>query len=108
MQLAAKILEVSMLVCFGISWPFNLAKSIKSRSTKGKSLIFLTMIDIGYVFGIISKIINPSFSWSSDWWVFAMYVVNFCLVSADFVMYFINKKYEKKQMEKLVDWYIQE
>ena len=26
------VLEAGMLVCFGISWPFNIAKSIRSRT----------------------------------------------------------------------------
>lgn len=106
--MAAKILEAIMLICFGLSWPFNLAKSIKSKSTKGKSLIFLVCIDFGYVCGIVSKILNTSFNWSSDWWIFALYILNFCLVSADLIFYFINKKREKQQTEKLRDWYIQE
>ena len=54
----AKIFEVIMLICFGFSWPFNLIKSIKTRSTKGKSLLFLILIDIGYVFGICSKLVS--------------------------------------------------
>ena len=45
----AKIFEVAMLVLFGISWPFNLVKSIRSKSTKGKSLIFLILVDVGYI-----------------------------------------------------------
>ena len=32
------VLEAGMLVCFGISWPFNIAKSLRSRTAKGKSV----------------------------------------------------------------------
>ena len=45
----AKVLEAIMLILFGISWPFNLMKSIKTRSTKGKSLLFLVLIEVGYM-----------------------------------------------------------
>ena len=83
------IFELGMLVCFGISWPFNLAKSIKSKSTKGKSLIFLVAIFVGYIFGIIHKLIN-----SMDY-VLAVYILNLLMVGADLCMYFINKKREK-------------
>ena len=93
--MVAKILEVIMLALFGFSWPFNLIKSIKSKSTKGKSLLFLILIDIGYISGITSKFFLESFVWSTDWWVFAIYVINFSFVSADLVMYFINRKREK-------------
>ena len=97
--MVAKIFEVVMLLMFGISWPINLAKSIKSKSTKGKSLIFLILIDVGYIFGMMSKIFSTTFVWSTDWWVFAIYVVNFCFVSADLTVYFINRNREKKELQ---------
>lgn len=36
----AEILEVIMIVSFGFSWPLNVIKSYKARTTKGKSLPF--------------------------------------------------------------------
>ena len=95
-MLVAKILEAVMLILFGISWPFNLLKSIKSKSTKGKSLIFLICIDCGYVAGITSKFFSTSFIWATDWWIFMIYVINFIFVSLDLMMYFINKSREAK------------
>ena len=92
--MVAKILEATMLILFGFSWPFNLIKSIKTRSTKGKSLLFLVLIDLGYLAGITSKFFSTSFVWKTDWWVFAIYVINFLFVSADLTMYFINKTKE--------------
>ena len=92
--MAAKILEATMLVLFGISWPFNLMKSIKSKSTKGKSLLFLCLIDLGYIAGITSKFVSTTFVWETDWWVFMIYVINFLFVSADLIMYFINRSRE--------------
>jgi len=97
--MVAKILEFTMLALFGVSWPFNLAKSIRSRSTKGKSLLFLILIDLGYVAGIVSKFFSKSFVWKTDWWVFAIYVVNFLFVSADLAMYFINKRRENNEKQ---------
>ena len=98
--MVAKILEATMLIMFGISWPFNLFKSIKSGSAKGKSLLFLVLIDIGYMAGITSKFFSTTFVWKTDWWVFAIYVINFCFVSADLIMYFINKSKEKNQLSQ--------
>jgi len=91
----AKILEVAMLVLFGVSWPISLVKSIRSKSTKGKSLLFLILIDIGYICGMTSKIVSQTFVWSTDWWVFAIYVINFSFVTSDLIVYFINKNREK-------------
>ena len=47
--------EAIMLICFGISWPFNIAKSLKSRTAKGKSLPFEICVVVGYLFGIAGK-----------------------------------------------------
>ena len=96
--MVAKILEATMLILFGISWPFNLLKSIRSKTTKGKSLLFLILIDLGYLAGITSKFFSISFVWATDWWVFTIYVINFSFVSADLCVYFINRNREKKQL----------
>ena len=92
----AKILEATMIVLFGISWPFNLAKSIKTKTTKGKSLLFLCLIDAGYIAGITSKFVSTTFDWSTDWWIFMVYVINFTFVTLDLIVYFVNKNREKK------------
>ena len=94
--MVAKILEATMLILFGISWPFNLIKSIRSKTTKGKSLLFLVLIDLGYVAGITSKFFSTTFVWQTDWWVFAIYVINFSFVTADLIVYFINRAREKE------------
>ncbi len=72
------IYEAAMLICFGASWPFAVIKTYKTKNVKGKSRLFLTLIIIGYICGIINKIIN-----SMDI-VFWLYVINLLLVSTDF------------------------
>ena len=54
----AQLFETIMLVCFGLSWPFNIAKSLRSGTAKGKSLQFEICIVIGYLFGIAGKFIG--------------------------------------------------
>ena len=39
-KLMAEILEIIMIVSFGVSWPLNVIKSYKTRTTKGKALCF--------------------------------------------------------------------
>ena len=97
-MLLAKIFEVVMLALFGISWPISLMKSIKSKSTKGKSLLFLILIDTRYIFGMCSKFVSTTFNWSTDWWVFMIYAINFTFVSLDLSMYFINRHREKQTL----------
>lgn len=36
----SELLEIMMIASFGVSWPLNVIKSYKSRTTKGKSLPF--------------------------------------------------------------------
>ncbi len=87
------ILECVMLVCFGISWPINVYKSLKSKSTQGKSVVFMIAILVGYLAGIIGKIVGNNVSY-----VLVIYIFNFCIVSLDFVLYFVNRRREKVEM----------
>ncbi len=74
------IFEAIMLICFGASWPFAVAKTYKTKSVKGKSRLFLVLIILGYIAGMINKLLN-----SPDI-VFWLYVINLLLVSTDFVL----------------------
>ncbi len=80
------LFEAGMLICFGASWPFAVIKTYKSKNVKGKSRLFLTLIIIGYLCGIINKIIN-----SMDL-VFWLYVINLLLVSTDFFLCILYRK----------------
>ena len=77
--------EAAMLICFGASWPFAVRKTYKTKSVKGKSRLFLILIIIGYIFGIINKIIN-----SVDF-VLWLYVINLILVGSDFILCLIYR-----------------
>lgn len=81
-------LEFMMLFCFGFSWPFSIAKSIRSRSARGKSIAFMLLVEAGYVFGIAHK-----FIYSRDWVIWA-YVALFMLVGVDIALYFRNRRYD--------------
>lgn len=84
------IFEFLMLFCFGFSWPFSIAKSLRSRSTKGKSLMFMVLICVGYVFGIIHKVLY-NFNWVT--WA---YVTLLGLVGFDLFLYWRNSRYERR------------
>jgi hypothetical protein len=49
MSRITQILESRMVICFGILWLVNIVKSIKLKTAKGKSLVFLCFILLGYV-----------------------------------------------------------
>lgn len=93
----SELLEIIMIVSFGASWPMNVMKSYKARTTKGKSLAFLCLIFFGYIAGIASKLINESYmnSFSQKWYVLFFYVLNLIMVGADIIIYFRNKRLDK-------------
>ena len=98
----AELLEITMIVSFGISWPVNVVKSFKSRTTKGKSLLFLALIFFGYIAGIASKLVNESYmaQFGSKWYVLFFYVLNFIMVGTDMLLYFRNLSLDKKKAKE--------
>ncbi|EKE04238.1 MAG: hypothetical protein ACD_20C00095G0017 [uncultured bacterium] len=82
------IYEAGMLICFGASWPFAVAKTYKTKNVTGQSRHFLILIIIGYLFGIIHKII-----FNLDLVIF-LYAFNLLLVSTDL---FLHYKYKSRQ-----------
>lgn len=95
----AEILEIIMIVSFGASWPLNVIKSYKARTTKGKSLAFLLLIFFGYVAGIASKFTNEAYmaQFSEKWYVLFFYFLNITMVGLDLLLYIRNKKLDKKR-----------
>ena len=98
----AEILEIIMIVSFGISWPMNVIKSYRARTTKGKSLWFVLLILFGYVAGITSKLINEAYmaSIAEKWYVLFFYVLNFVMVFADLLLYVRNARLDKAAIAK--------
>ena len=80
------ILEAGMLFCFGFAWPFNIYRSYKARANTGKSLFFLLVIWMGYLFGIFYKALSPEHDF-----VLWLYVINIIMVSIDIILFFRNK-----------------
>ena len=89
------IFETIMLVCFGLSWPINVFKAYKARTTKGTSLPFILLIIMGYLAGITAKIVNGQFNY-----VFIVYIINLAIVMLNIVVYFRNYHLDKKANEK--------
>ena len=87
----SEIFEIGMLICFGLSWPFNVVKAYRARPAKGKSLPFLLFIESGYVFGIAGKLLSGSFAW----YVLFFYILNFTMVAMDIALYFRNRHLDK-------------
>lgn len=87
----SEILETLMLICFGISWPMSLYKNIKAKTAKTMSLGFILMITVGYIAGISAKLYSKCYNY-----VLIIYFLNLFVVGMNIVVYFINRKYDKK------------
>lgn len=88
----SEFLEACMVVSFGISWPMNIIKSVRTRSAKGKSLPFLLFIFAGYICGIASKLISGNITY-----VFVFYVLNLLMVGTDIILYFRNRRLDAQR-----------
>ena len=95
----SELLEAFTIICFGLSWPISIRKSLISKTGKGKSLFFEVFLLIGYALGIMRKIIQVS-SLNCTGFVFFLgfffYVLNFIMVGADLILYVRNYHLDKK------------
>ena len=85
------ILETVMLVCFGFSWPLNVIKAYRAKTTKGTSLMFILLIITGYIAGISAKIALGNINY-----VLVAYLLNLAIVSLNLVVYFRNVALDRK------------
>jgi hypothetical protein len=81
------VFELMMIGMFGISWPFSIYKTWTTKQSTGKSLFFLVAVQLGYVAGIIHKIL-----YSLDF-VLIMYCINLFNVSLDLALFLYYRKY---------------
>ncbi|HOA33075.1 MAG TPA: hypothetical protein PKO20_00545 [Clostridiales bacterium] len=86
----AEFLEAVMVICFGVSWPVSIAKSLKAKTAKGKSIVFLCFIIVGYAAGIASKLISGRITY-----VFFFYCLNLLMVSADALIWVRNRRLDR-------------
>lgn len=78
------ILELGMMICFGLAWPVNLYSDIRSKTNEGKNIWFLFAIEIAYIFGLLNKILYDNNI------VTIVYGMNFLMVTVDIIIYFIK------------------
>jgi hypothetical protein len=90
------VFEAAMLICFGLSWPVSILKSIRTRIVSGKSPLFMVVVCFGYAFGIMHKLL------CSMNWVIVLYALNLILVMIDLTLYFkyLPKKVQAVESEK--------
>lgn len=101
-----RIFEIIMLVCFGSSWPFAVAKTLRTKVVKGKSPVFLGLIFLGYTAGILNKIAT---NFDHVIW---LYCLNGSMVLTEIILYlkyekpdlFMSSKLILKNVIKYISW----
>jgi len=88
----SELLEAFMVISFGISWPVSIAKSLKSKTAKGKSIVFILFVLFGYICGVASKLVSGRITY-----VFFFYVLNFVMVAFDGYLYMRNSKLDRQR-----------
>ncbi len=88
----SSMLEATMLICFGLSWPINTMKAYRSRSAKNMSLPFILLIIFGYVAGISAKLLMNQTNY-----VLVVYFINLAVVTLNLMVYFRNKRLDEVQ-----------
>ena len=97
----ASYMEMFMVISFGISWPINIAKAWRARSTKGISVLFYLFILGGYVCALIGKLALIAYydpaPWyeTVHWYVMFFYVLNTLMVTVGILIYLRNRRIEK-------------
>lgn len=86
----SSMLEATMLICFGLSWPINTMKAYRARSAKNMSLPFILLIIFGYVAGISAKLLVSQVNY-----VLVVYFINLAVVTLNLMVYFRNKRLDE-------------
>ncbi len=81
--------EAGMLIAFGISWPFNISKSWRSGTARGKSIAFEYIIVAGYLIGLTGKLISWRLTGELAYSVW-FYIADIAMVVTDIVLYYRN------------------
>jgi len=92
------LLEALMILCFGISWPISIYRSYRSRTAKGKSFFFEVFLWVGYVFGIIRKVLQLQLGSGLDFLFYlgmCFYCLNLIEITIDMALYFRNVKLDR-------------
>ncbi len=87
------IFEAAMLICFAASWPFNLVKAYRARTNVGTSILFMSIVLLGYVCGIINKLVSDDINY-----VLAFYILDLLLVTIGVLIYLRNMRIDSAKI----------
>lgn len=81
--LVGQVFEAGMLMAFGISWPVDVMKTLRTKRTEGKSVAFMSLVFCGYILGMCGKLARAIGSGEAIEWITALYVFNAAIIAID-------------------------
>ena len=88
----ASLLEATMLLCFGLSWPINALNAWKARTAQGTSPVFLALITFGYIAGTDAKFVGHNINW-----VLGVYLFNLAALCVNDLIYLRNLRLDAQR-----------
>ncbi|MDR1656627.1 MAG: hypothetical protein LBT47_03585 [Deltaproteobacteria bacterium] len=89
----ANIFESAMMVTFGLAWPANILNSLRVKSSRGRTPVFLIIIIVGYLMGLTAKFISPN----GLNYVAVFYLINLGMVSFDLFLYYRYRALDRRK-----------
>ena len=89
--MVAELLELAMLVAFGLSWPFAIMRTYRAKRVDGKSPQFMFIVIFGYLCGIAAHLVE-----GTKLWLCLVYLVDILLVSTDLMLYFVYSRRNRR------------
>lgn len=87
MEAAPQLFEGMMILCFGISWPTKIWKTLKTKTVAGISSVFLWLVFVGYLAGILFKISEAQYRGALSPLII-LYVLNAVMVGSEIMLYY--------------------
>jgi hypothetical protein len=87
METMAVFFEGFMIVCFGVSWPAAIWKTVRTKTVKGMSPVFLWFVFAGYLSGILFKMSEATVRGGVSP-VIVLYILNTLMVGIEMVLYY--------------------
>ena len=88
--------EIAFLLCFFVSWPVTIRKSLKSKTSKGRSVLFEIFLFLGYLAGIVGKFWAWHYNGEFQW-VTLLYMINGTMVMIDIWLYYRNRRLDERR-----------
>lgn len=94
------LFQTVIILCVAVAWPLSISKACKSRTAKGKSVLFDVFLLIGCLFSVLRSFVEiEAFETGGFVFYFGILIYSICCIEIiiDIVLYCRNKKFDKRR-----------